>query len=125
MDGISVSVTNAGSGVHLACDRLQVAEDLRSEGDRVASAADTFLKISLATSILVAAGSVGYYYAVYLPARDASLDRERQLEKAHTEFARQAEAARIQAEKEAAERRAPALPARGSGLDETREWQSQ
>jgi hypothetical protein len=33
-------------------------------------AVDAFLKVSLAVTLLAAAGSVGYYYAIYLPARD-------------------------------------------------------
>jgi hypothetical protein len=69
----------------------------------VAGAADTFLKISLAAALLVAAGSVGYYYSVYLPARDAQLDRERRFESALAETSRQAERARIAEEKRALE----------------------
>jgi hypothetical protein len=62
------------------------------------SAVDTFLKISLAASLLAAGGSVGYYYAAYLPARDAQLDSER----VHAESARKAAEDRVQAEREAA-----------------------
>ena len=54
----------------------------------MAGRADGFLKISLGLAFLVAAGSVGYHYAVYIPTRDAQLDSERRLEKAHAEFAR-------------------------------------
>jgi hypothetical protein len=39
-------------------------------------AADAFFKVSLAVSMLAAAGSAGYYYSIYLPARDSQLDRD-------------------------------------------------
>jgi hypothetical protein len=54
----------------------------------VAGRADGFLKISFGLAFLVAAGSVGYHYAVYIPTRNTQLDSERLLEKAHAEFAR-------------------------------------
>ena len=38
--------------------------------------------IALGLAFLVAAGSVGYHYAVYIPTRDAQLDNERRFEKA-------------------------------------------
>lgn len=50
-----------------------------------------------------AAASVGYYFAVYLPARDAQLDRERRLEAAQIEYSKQSEQARVAAEKRVAE----------------------
>ena len=62
----------------------------------MARGADTFLKFSAAVSLLLAAGSVGYYFAVYLPARDAKLDDDRRLERANADLARQAEEARRQ-----------------------------
>ncbi|WGR91842.1 hypothetical protein MTX26_15885 [Bradyrhizobium sp. ISRA443] len=71
----------------------------------MAGPVDTFLKISVAVSLLGAAGSVGYYYAVYLPARDAQMDRDRKLESARAEYARQAEQNRIAAERRDAEAR--------------------
>jgi hypothetical protein len=66
-------------------------------------AVDAFLKISLAVSLLGAAGSVGYYYSVYLPLRDAQLDRDRKLDAARSEDSRRAEKARLAAEKLEAE----------------------
>jgi hypothetical protein len=54
---------------------------------------------------LGAAGSVGYYYSIYLPARDAQLDRDRKLEAVRAEYSRQAEQARLAAEKREAEDR--------------------
>lgn len=54
---------------------------------------------------MLAAGSVGYYYSVYLPNRDAELDGERRLEKARAEFARKSAEERALAEREAAEQK--------------------
>ncbi|QDF38267.1 hypothetical protein FJN17_12190 [Bradyrhizobium symbiodeficiens] len=71
----------------------------------MASAADTFLKISVAISLLGAAGSVGYYYAVYLPARDVQLDNDRRLDKARAEIAKRAAEERAQQERDATEQR--------------------
>jgi hypothetical protein len=71
----------------------------------VAGKADAFLKISLGLAFLLAAGSVGYHYAIYIPTRDAQLDNERRLEKAHAEFARRSAEERAQAERDAAEQR--------------------
>jgi hypothetical protein len=66
---------------------------------------DTFLKLCVGVSLLGAAGSVGYYYSVYLPARDSQLDRDRKLEAARADYAKQAEQERIAAEKRDAEAR--------------------
>ena len=41
---------------------------------------NALFKLSLIASLLVASTGVGYYYAVYLPRRDAELDNERVLE---------------------------------------------
>jgi hypothetical protein len=64
---------------------------------------DAFLKITMGLALLIAAGSVGYYYSIYLPARDAKLDSDRRLERAHSDLARQAEEERVRSEKEAAD----------------------
>jgi hypothetical protein len=37
---------------------------------------DGILKLSIIASLLLAASGIGYYYAVYLPGRDAQLDNE-------------------------------------------------
>ncbi len=66
-------------------------------------AVDAFLKLSLAVSLLAAAGSVGYYHAIYLPARDSQLDRDRKIESARAEYSRQAEQARLAEENRQAE----------------------
>src|SRR5947209_7952766 len=70
-------------------------------GRRMPGPVDTFLKVSLAASLLAAGGSVGYYYAAYLPAQDAQLDSER----VHAESARKAAEDGVQAEREATEQR--------------------
>ena len=72
----------------------------------MAGKADAFLKVSLGLAFPLAAGSVGYHFAVYVPARDAQLDNERRLEKTHAELAQKIAEARAQAERDAAERRA-------------------
>jgi hypothetical protein len=69
----------------------------------LAGKVDAFLKISAAASIMLASASVGYYYVVYLPQRDAQTDRERKLETARAEYSRQTEHARLAAEKRDAE----------------------
>ena len=74
----------------------------------MAGKADAFLKISLGLAFLLAAGSVGYHFAVYIPARDSQLDNDRRLEKVHAEFARKSAEDRAQAERDADERRAKA-----------------
>jgi len=47
----------------------------------LAAKIDALFKLSMIASLLLAASGVGYYYAVYLPGRDAQLDGERALEK--------------------------------------------
>jgi hypothetical protein len=69
----------------------------------MAGPVDIFLKLSVAVSLLGAAASVGYYYSIYLPARDTQVDNERRLEKAHAEFARKAAEERAEADRLAAE----------------------
>jgi hypothetical protein len=58
---------------------------------KMAGPVDSFLKVSIAAATLFASASVGYYYVFYLPQRDTQLERERRLDAARTEFARQAE----------------------------------
>jgi hypothetical protein len=60
---------------------------------------NTLFKLSIIASLLLASSSVGYYYVLYLPRRDAQLDAERKLE-----IALQQE--RAEAEKLAAQQRA-------------------
>jgi hypothetical protein len=64
---------------------------------------DAFLKVSVAMSLLGAAGSVSYYYSIYLPARDAKLDHDRISEAARLDYSKQVEQAQLAAEKRDAE----------------------
>jgi hypothetical protein len=56
----------------------------------MAGTVDAFLKVSIAASLLLAAGSVGYYYSIYLPKRDAQIDRERLIERSRVEITEKA-----------------------------------
>ena len=76
---------------------------MQPAGERMPGAVDAFLKVSLAVSLLAVAGSVGYYYAIYLPARDAQIDRDRKVDAAFAEYSRQAEQARLAVEKRESE----------------------
>ena len=71
----------------------------------MAARIDTFLKGSIAASVLIAAASIAYYYLHYLPQRDAQVDRIQQMEQARIEFSRQAEQARLIEEKRTLEER--------------------
>lgn len=75
----------------------------------MAGPVDAFLKVSIAAAALFASASVGYYYVLYLPQRDAQIDIERQIEAAKTELARQADQARQAAEKRDAEEKQAAV----------------
>lgn len=46
---------------------------------------DILLKLSIAASVLFTSSSVGYYYLLYLPRRDAQLDVERAFERARAD----------------------------------------
>lgn len=46
---------------------------------RMANKLDAVLKIGTVAALLIAASGIGYYYGLYLPARDARLDAERRL----------------------------------------------
>jgi hypothetical protein len=46
---------------------------------------DILLKLCIAASVLLASSSVGYYYLLYLPRRDAQLDVERAFERARAD----------------------------------------
>jgi hypothetical protein len=72
---------------------------------QMAARIDTFLKGSIAASVLIAAASIAYYYLHYLPQRDAQVDRILQMEQTRIEFSRQAEQARLIEEKRTVEER--------------------
>lgn len=61
---------------------------------------DTVLKLSVIASLLIAASGVGYYYAVYLPGRDAQRDEERLAEQLRIYAQQRAEAARALVEQQ-------------------------
>jgi hypothetical protein len=50
----------------------------------LAARIDALLKLSVIASLLLASSSVAYYYAIYLPQRDAEQDRESGLQKLQT-----------------------------------------
>jgi hypothetical protein len=76
-------------------------------GRVLAGKIDAFFKGSVAVSFLLAAGSVAYYFAVYLPGRDARLDHEQKVDAAKAEYARRAdEQARRAAQQAQEEQRA-------------------
>jgi hypothetical protein len=66
---------------------------------------DVVFKLSIVAAILLVSSSVGYYYVVYLPSRDARLDEERRLDIARAEAEKRAEQERVLAEQRALEQR--------------------
>jgi hypothetical protein len=66
---------------------------------------DALLKLSIVASVLLASSSVGYYYLVYLPQRDAQLDLEREFERARADAEKRAERERTLSEQREIERR--------------------
>lgn len=86
---------------------------------------DTALKLSVIASLLIAASGVAYYYALYLPDRDARLERERASEQLLEYGEKRAEAERAAVEqRQLAEQRAAEKAAVGvryrNCLDEAR-----
>jgi hypothetical protein len=71
----------------------------------MAGPVDAFLKVSISAAALFASVSVGYYYVLYLPQRDAQMDRDRKLDAARSELAKQADLARQATERRASEER--------------------
>jgi hypothetical protein len=71
----------------------------------LAAKIDGVLKLSIIASLLLASSGVGYYYAVYLPGRDAQLDNEIILEKTQAFAHKRAEQARSLAEQQVLEKR--------------------
>ncbi len=66
---------------------------------------NTLFKLSLIVSLLLASSGVAFYYAVYLPHRDAQLDEERRLEKAQADARKRAAQERSLAEQRKLEQR--------------------
>ena len=71
----------------------------------MATKLNALLKISLVTALLLASSGTGYYYAVYLPARDAQRNEQRLAESLHAYGRHRAEAARAVAEQRHKEQR--------------------
>jgi hypothetical protein len=67
----------------------------------LAASVNLVLKLSVIVSLLLASSGVGYYYAVYLPRRDAQLDSERAQDKARAD----AERKRADRERQVAEQK--------------------
>ena len=85
----------------------------------MAAKLDTLLKLSVIASLLLAASGVGYYYAVYLPRRDAQRDEARVAEQLRAYARQRAEAARALAERRQLEERRTAAKAAAEGRYET------
>jgi hypothetical protein len=67
---------------------------------------DAILKLSVVVSVLLASSSVGYYYLVHLPHRDAQFEPERALERLRAAEKKRAEQEQLLFEQQASERRA-------------------
>jgi cell division septation protein DedD len=67
---------------------------------------DAFLKLSVVVSVLLASSSVGYYYLVHLPHRDAQFEPERVLERLRAVAQARAEQEQLLFKQQASERRA-------------------
>ncbi len=57
----------------------------------MATKLDALLKLSIIAGVLFASASVGYYFLVYLPQRDAQFDAQRAQEKEQADAAREAQ----------------------------------
>ena len=66
---------------------------------------DALLKLNIVAAAMFASGSVGYYYLMYLPQRDAQLDAERALENSQAEADKKAVQEQAAAEQRALEQR--------------------
>ncbi len=70
----------------------------------MAARIDTFLKVSVIAAVLLAASGVAYYYAVYLPRRDAARANAEMLEQARSAAAKRAEQERLLAQQQEVEK---------------------
>jgi cell division septation protein DedD len=77
-----------------------------AKGLTLAGKMDAFLKLSVVVSVLLASSSVGYYYLVHLPHRDAQFEPERVLERLRAAAKKRAEQEQLLFEQQASERRA-------------------
>jgi hypothetical protein len=67
---------------------------------------EAILKLSVVAAVLLASSSVGYYYLVHLPHRDAQFEPERNLESLRSAEQRRAEQEKLLFEQKASEQRA-------------------
>jgi hypothetical protein len=67
---------------------------------------DAILKLTVVASVLLASSSVGYYYLVHLPHREAQFEPERVLERLRAAAQKRAEQEQLLFEQQASERRA-------------------
>ena len=67
-------------------------------------ALDIVLKVTMAASVVTASAGVAYYYAIYLPERDAALDAQRILDTEYASRLKAEQDMRAAAEKLAAEK---------------------
>jgi hypothetical protein len=67
---------------------------------------DAILKLSVVVSVLLASSSVGYYYLVHLPHRDAQFEHELALERLRAAAKNHAEQEQLVFDQQASERRA-------------------
>jgi hypothetical protein len=77
----------------------------------VAMKMDWLLKLGVAALIGLTACGVGYYYAVYVPGREARIAHKRLIEQARADAAASAAVARLLAEQEASRQRVAAAQA--------------
>jgi hypothetical protein len=66
---------------------------------------DALLKLSVIASLLLASSGVGYYYAVYLPERDAQRDREGSVQRLYAYGQNRAEQERSDAQRRETQQR--------------------
>ena len=71
----------------------------------MAAKIDALLKLSVIASLSLASSGIGYYYAVYLPRRDAELENERALEKTRAYAQKRAEQVKVAADQQVSARR--------------------
>jgi hypothetical protein len=71
----------------------------------LAARIDALLKLSVIGSLLLASSAVAYYYAVYLPQRDAEQDRQSSLQKLHVYGQKRADQERSAAQQRETEQR--------------------
>jgi hypothetical protein len=95
---------------------------------------DALLKLSVIASLLLASSGVAYYYAVYLPQRDAEQDRENSLQRLHAYGEKRADQERSAAQQRETEQRQAEVKASagpryqncvdGAGINHDASWAS-